>query len=214
MGLAPIVARDGNNAAQNMGVAVDAVNTINYPMVTLDSTQAIYRASANFTPLSTAAVTLISIKGSATKTVRVKRILMGGVATANAQSIIGVIRTSALGTGGTAVTPTISLLDKGSTAYPAATAVVTHYTTAAQSSGTTTGNGFLTTFSLQTSVVAVPTLGPNGQLQSVFPEAGGHAGAIVLRGTSDFLEIQNVTPANMSTASVLCYVIEFIEDAS
>lgn len=211
MAFTPVVARDGNNAAQNMAALQDGAS-VNYPQVGLDSTQATYRASANFTPQATAAVTMISVTGSATKTVRIKRILMGGVSTAVSQSILCLQKTSALGAGGTTVSPTVAKLDSSSAA---ATAVVSHYTTTLKATGTTTGmGGPISTFNMQTGVVTTPATLALGFLQPVFPEVPLGGQAIVLRGTSEILEIQNVTPANLGAGTVYCYVIEWVEDAS
>ena len=89
MAFTPVIARDGNNAAQSMAALQDLAG-INYSMVSLDSTRQVYRASASFTPQATAGVTVISIVGSATKTVRVKRILLGGIRNAPVAQLKGV----------------------------------------------------------------------------------------------------------------------------
>ena len=68
---------------------------------------------------------------------------------------------------------------------------------------------------ITTSTVTTPTVSGGGQPQYLFPEAGALIGqAIVLRGTADFLEIQNVAPANLAAGTVLAYSIEWSEDAS
>ena len=210
MALTPIIVRDGNNAAQSMDALQDAAG-VNMSVVSLDSTRPTYRASANFTPLVTAAVALISIKGSASKTIRIKRILVGGVSTALSASVLQLQRTSSVGTGGTIVTPTVSKLDTGSAA---ATAIVQHYTTAAQSAGVAVG-GPISTQLITTSTVTTPTVGNFGTPQAMFPEFGAPVGqAIVLRGAADILEIQNVAPTNLGAGSVLTYMVEWEEDAS
>jgi hypothetical protein len=200
--------KDGNAAAQNMSSFADAAGNL-IPAHSLDSNQATYRFSGSFTPQATGAVTVISIKGSATKTVRIKRILLGGVSTANAQTLFALQRTTALGAGGTAVNPTAAKVDSASAA---ATAVVAHYTTTLKAAGTAT-DGPLSTFELYTSVVTTPTLVP--ALVSAFPEGGAPIGqAITLRGVSDFLEIQSVNAGNLSAGTVLTYTIELVEDGS
>jgi hypothetical protein len=210
MAITPIIVRDGNNAAQSMSALQDP-SGYNSTTVSLDTGRATYRVAANFTPFKDAAVCLIRIQGSATKTVRIKRVAVGGVSTANAQSILQLLKTSALGAGGgTAVTPVATPLDSAS---PAATAVVKHYTTAAEATGAAIG-GPIAMANLQTCVVTTPTLMtyPHAVL---FPEIGTTIGqAIVLRGASQFLEVQNVTPTNLSAATVLCYAVEWEEDAS
>lgn len=209
MAFTPIIARDGNNAAQSMQAFQDGAG-INAAAVSLDSTAPTYRAAANFTPQATGAVTVISIQGSATKTVRIKRIGVSGVSTGAGQNIYALQRTSALGAGGTTVTPTVAKLD---TLSAAATAVVQHYTTSLKAAGTGVG-GPISTSNVQTCVTAVPTTGvlPVTQL---FPEFGVPAGqAIVLRGVADFLEVQNLAAANLAAGTVLNYFIEWTEDAS
>lgn len=209
MAITPIIVRDGNNAAQSISALQDP-SGYNASMVSLDTGRATYRAAANFTPQATAAVTLITIQGSATKTVRVKRIGVGGVSTANGQSVYQLLKTSALGAGGTAVAPTPTPLDSASAA---ATAVVQHYTTTLKATGTAIG-GPLTTANVQTGVTAVPTV-QTPPHTILFPEAGAPIGqAIVLRGAAQYLEVQNVAAANLAAGTVLCYFVEWEEDAS
>lgn len=209
MAITPIIVRDGNNAAQSISALQDP-SGYNASMVSLDTGRAVYRAAANFTPQATGAVTLLSIQGSATKTVRIKRIGVGGVATANGQSILQLLKTSALGAGGTAVLPTPTPLDSASAA---ATAVVQHYTTTLKATGVAIG-GPLSMANVQLGVTAVPTVATPAQTQ-IFPEFGAPIGqAIVLRGAAQFLELQNVAAANLAAGTVLCYFIEWEEDAS
>lgn len=205
-----VAVKDANNASQSLTTLTNPAGDQRYS-VSLDTPGvASYRFSANFTPQPTAAVTVISITGSATKTVRVKRIMIGGVSTANAQTIFAIQRTSALGAGGTTVSPTSAKMDSGTVA--SATAVVSHYTATLKAAGTAVG-GPLSTFNLFTSVVTTPTLVP--LMTPAFPEVGGMGGsALVLRGTSDFLEIQSTNAGNLSAGTVLYYCIELEEDAS
>lgn len=201
---------DSTATAKSLTTLQDPAGLQTYAMGLDLAGQAFYRASANFTPTATAAVTVISVTGSATKTVRIRRILIGGVSTANAQSIYCLQRTTALGSGGTTVSPTIGKLDSGTVA--SATAVVSHYTTTLKAAGTGTG-GPLATFQVFTNVVTTPTVSPIQVM--AFPEIGAPIGqSIVLRGASDYLEIQNVTPTNLSSGTVLFYSLEWSEDAS
>jgi len=210
MAFTPVVARDGNNAAQSMAAFQD-LSSVNYAGVSLDSTQQTYRASANFTPTATGAVTMITVTGSATKTVRIKRIMIGGVSTALSASVFQLLRVTALGAGGTLVAPTVAKMDTGSAA---ATAVVNHWTSTLKATGTG-GGGPLATALITTSTVTTPTVALAGVPQMMFPEVGAPIGqSIVLRGVADILEIQNVTPANLGAGTVLTYMIEWIEDAS
>lgn len=210
MALSTITARDGNNAAVTVAAQADLAGNV-MPMNSLDSSKQTYRFSANFTPQPTAAVTVISVQGSATKTVRIKRVTLGGVSTALSASVFQLIRTTALGAGGTTVSPTAAKDDSLSVA---ATAVVSHYTTSLKATGTASG-GPLATQMIHTGTVTTPTVALAGVPQVLFPEGGAPIGqAIVLRGIADFLEIQNVTPTNLAAGTVLNYTIELEEDAS
>lgn len=209
MALTPIVVKDGNGASQSMDALQDA-NGISMSIVSTDSTRPTYRVAANFTPQATGAVTLISIQGSATKTIRVKRLGVSGVSTANGQNILALQKTSALGAGGTTVNPTLAQMDSSAAA---GSAVVAHYTTTLKAAGTPIG-GPLSTANVQTCVTAVPTVPvlPSTQL---FPEFGAPIGsAIVLRGVAQFLEVQNLAAANLAAGTVLNYFVEWEEDAS
>lgn len=221
MAYTPITVRDGNNAAQSMGAFQDA-SSVNYSAVSLDSNRAVYRTAALFTPYATAPLTYISIVGSATKTVRLTRIGLWMVATANASIGLQLTKGTALGTGGTAVTPTIQKMDS---AQAAATAVVKHYTTAAQTLATGSISAPYAMMNLTGSLVAetIQVIAPPAY--SFFLNEGGVLGnSLVLRGTSEIAEVQiahNVTTpfgqsggANGPPAMQMAYFIEWIEDAS
>lgn len=206
-----LAVKDGSGTSQSMTTLTNPAGD-ERSAVSLDTPGvAAYRASANFTPTATGAVTMISITGSATKTIRIKRIGISGVSTALSASVFQLLRTTVLGAGGTTVTPTVAKMDSGTVA--GATAVVSHYTTTLKATGTANG-GPLSTFQQFTSTVTTPTVAML-PVQTVFPEAGTPAGSsIVLRGTSDILEVQNVTPANLGAGTVLAYFVEWEEDAS
>lgn len=200
-----IAVKDGTGASASGSVMTDPAGLLR-GVVALDEVgAAVYRVSASFTPFGTADRTLISIKGSASKTIRVRRIQISGTSTASGTTSFTVSRTTALGTGGTSVAPTVAKVDSGTVA--AATAVVAHYTTAAQSLGT--GPTTLSTFPMSTLVATAA-----GSPVQVFPESGNGAGqALVLRGVTDFLEIGNLA-GNVTAGAVLFYTIEFVEDGS
>jgi hypothetical protein len=202
--------KDGSGSTATFSVLQDPASS-NRAVVSLDTPGvASYRASANFTPTATGAVTLISVTGSATKTIRVKRIAISGVSTALSASVFQLLRTTVLGAGGTTVTPTVAKLDSGTVA--SATAVVSHYTSTLKATGTANG-GPISTWQQFTSTVTTPTVAML-PTQTAFPENGQAGNSIVLRGTSDILEVQNVTPANLAAGTVLAYVVEWEEDAS
>ena len=205
-----ISVRDGNNAAQTVASFDDLAGN-KASAISLDTGRQVFKASANFTPQATGAVTMITITGSATRTVRIKRILIGGVSTALGTSVFQLQRVSALGAGGTLVAPTVSKLDINSAG---ATAVVNHFTTTLKAAGVAVG-GPMSTQLISLGTVTTPTVALAGVPQPMFPEFGAPIGqAIVLRGVADILEIQNVTPANLGAGTVLTYAIEFEEDGS
>lgn len=205
-----ITVRDGNNAAQTVGSFPDLAGNQS-STVSLDTGRQVYRASASFTPQATGAVTMITVTGSATKTVRIKRIQLGGASTAlSIAPIISLQRTSALGAGGTLVAPTVAKLDPNSAS---ATAVVNHWTTTLKAAGTPVG-GPISAQRLFTDTVTTPTVASRA-VSLLFPEGGAPIGqAIVLRGASDFLEVQNINAGNLAAGTVLEYFIEWEEDAS
>lgn len=207
----PLAVKDANSVSQNLAVLQDPALFLR-PANSLDAPgEAVYRASANFTPQATAGVTIITITGSTTKTIRIRRILLAGVSTALSGSVFALQRTSALGVGGTLVAPSIAKVDSGT--VNAASAVVNHWTTTLKAAGTPVG-GPLSTFQFVSNTVTTPTVGFAGQV-AAFPEFGVPVGqAIVLRGTSDFLEVQNVTPTNLGAGTVISYMIEWAEDQS
>ncbi len=212
MAIAPVTVSDRSGASTPMLALQDAAGN-NIPVSNLDTTRNTYRAAGVFVPFATSALQLFQIKGSATKTVRVKRIMAAPTTATAAASISGYLqRMSTAGTGGTAVTPTVAKMDSGNST--AATAVVTHYTTAAQSVGTT-ADGPLSQFVLGMPIVSVPTVTIPSGMQTIFPEGGAPIGqAIVLRGTSDYLAVVNTTPATFANAVSMSYMIEWEEDAS
>ena len=211
MAFTPVVARDGNNAAQSMAALQDLAG-VNYPQVGTDSTQQTYRASASFIPTATAGVALFNIQGSATRTIRIKRIMVGGVATALSDTLFSMRKVSALGAGGTAVLPTIAKVDSGSAA---ATAVVTHYTTTLKAAGTDIDGplSFWRQFQGTVTTPATAYVHPHSSL--VFPEGNSPIGqSIVLRGVAQYLEVQNSNAGNLAAGSVIDYMIEWVEDNS
>lgn len=209
MAYAPMTVLDGNSASKSMGAFQDA-NSVNYPSFTLDCQRATYRAGALFTPEVTGAVTLISVQGSASATVRITRIGISLVATDESAFIAKLQRVSALGAGGTTVSPTIAEMDTGTAA---ATAVVSHYTTTLKAAGTTVG-GPMSTQIVSGQLVALTANVHATPMAMLFPEGGLGGQAMVLRGTSDYITVQNILPTNMSSGTQIAYFVEWIEDAS
>jgi hypothetical protein len=216
MALSTLAARDANNAAVTVPGFADLAGNIS-PSYSVDNAQQTYRAGALFTPFATAPVTYISFVGSATKTCRIKRIGLWMVATANASVGLLLGRGTALGTGGTAVAAAITKMD---TSSATATAVVKHYTTAAQSTATGASTAILSTMNLTGNLVAetVQIFAP-AAYSLFFPEGGAVSGqSIVVRGTGDIIEVQaqlgQSGGANGPPAMQMGYFVEWTEDAS
>lgn len=200
---------DANSAVQSMTVNANAAG-VKTSAYSLDGSLATYRASANFTPAATAALTVAALRGSASKVIHVTRVCVGGVSTALSSSVFRLIRVSALGAGGTVVTPIVAKLD---TAVAAATAVAEVYTSTAKVADTT-AEGPLTHAQVFTSTVTTPTVAYVEQ-GVLFPErasAGFGGQSIILRGVSEILAISNVTPANLGAGTVLSCTIEWWEE--
>ena len=208
MALSTITARDGNNAAITVPALADASGNVS-SMVSLDSSRPTYRSSASSTAvITTAAGTILTVTGSATKTIRIKKIVFCLTAGTPVQCVLQLQRVSAIGINGTVVTPTVSKLDTGSAA---ATGVVSHYITTKQTNGTAVGGpmGTIGVSEILTTTISTVQI----MNQFLFPEGGFNNGqSIVLRGVADILEVQN--PVAIGTTPAFSYMVEWEEDAS
>ena len=113
MALTPVIARDGNNASQSMAAFQDP-NNVNVAYISTDTSQAYFRAAALASPVSGATGTLAVVQGSATKTVRIKRVglsMQGGTIQSNTLTLQ---RVSAAGSGGTSNVITAAKMDTSS----------------------------------------------------------------------------------------------------
>lgn len=129
MAFTPVEIKDASATAVDMAAYQDAAGN-NIPVHSLDSSVTHYRAAkVQFTPLATPLAWLV-ISGSATKTVRIKKIRVTGLATAAGTMDVIVNKCSSAGTLGSAVLTALTRvpLDSGNAA---ATAVVSTVGTAA-----------------------------------------------------------------------------------
>lgn len=141
------------------------------------------------------------IFGSATKTVRVHRIIVGGsIATAAMNADLIVTKRTAVGSGGTATTLTAVAKDSGTAA---ATATVIKVFTAAPTAGT--GGGTIATQSMYMGIS--PAL---GQIAVFDWSMESMNEAPVLRGTGEGLELSFGTTAG--NAATLTVSFEFTEE--
>jgi hypothetical protein len=160
-----------------------------------------YYSLLGFSPAATP-TDIIQIQGSATKTVRVRRIRLGGVATSAANMPCQLFRRSAADTGGT---PTAITTVQADTSDPAPTAVLNSFAANPSPLGAQVG-GIMRA----------------GRVMLASASAGVAANALewqmdikagVLRGTSQFLCI-NMSGAALPTGSVFDIEIVTEEDVS
>ena len=144
-----------------------------------------YMASASFTPPATPQ-DLAFIIGSATKTVKVQSFRIGTANTAAGSQIFFLKKTTTAATGGTAVNPTAVACDSSDAA---ATAVVTHITTSANTPGTGT---VVRTIKVGTPAVTPATwagINTTDNDVEMLPTVNGQTKAITLRGILEGLAI-------------------------
>jgi hypothetical protein len=108
-----------------------------WTVVTGDSTLATYVASTKLLSVASVPTDILTIVGSATKKVRITRIIISGQQSGGSNVFFQVIKRSALDTGGTSATVTAVPYDSGDAA---ATAVVKAYTANPTGLGTAVGN--------------------------------------------------------------------------
>ena len=147
--------------------------------VTLASDEKTYRAFVS-SGTATAATDFLTLTGSASKTVRVKKLRVQGYHSAATTMGLSIIRRSAANTGGTSSNPSAA---KADSTNAAATAVVTAYTANPSALGTSAGviDGTLLTVGTTTPAFTA----------GCFDVEYGKNGAqeIVLRGTSELLAV-------------------------
>jgi hypothetical protein len=175
--------------------------------VSSDGSKATFRyAVAGFTPVATPTAFLV-IAGSATKTVRIKSIKIGGVATANGNMQVQAQRWSTAGTLGSAVLTALTAV-KHDTNDAAATATVSTVGTA---NYTTPGTGstvpaIVDRIGLCTTATGVPT-------PLKFDFSTRQDKAFILRGTTDILVLSGNSSA-VPAGGVLDIEVETEEDNS
>jgi hypothetical protein len=168
--------------------------------------KATFRYAGNFTPVATPTDVLM-IQGSATKTLRVKRIALGGVATSNGNMPAVLIRRSAqFTTQGSAVFTAITP-GKHDTNDAAATGVVSTIGTANLTSvGATAGT-------LAQARLFLPTTATGTPSPLVWDFATRQDKALILRGVTDFVFL-NLAGAAVPAGGTIDFDIELEEDAS
>jgi hypothetical protein len=149
---------------------------------------------------------LFTITGSATKTVRVTKIVISGLATAAGQLNPLIIRRSSADSGGTSTAPALLPRDSvnSTTSGTAATATLALYTANPASLGTTVGTLDSCRLFLQVAAGGSPDV-------CVFSYGTNDDQLTVLRGTTDILAI-NFAGAAVPTNGVIDIDVELTEE--
>ena len=192
--------------SQQLGVGVQLTGMSNGGQFsTPDGTQVSYRYSGvAFAPVATP-TDFIVIQGSATKTLRIKKITLTGAATAAGNLPVQVIRR--LSTGGTIGSAVLTAVSpaKADTLSAAATGVVSTVGTANYGTvQTTNGN-------IASGRISMTALGSGVGIQPLVFDFT--SGAVLLRGTSDYVMLNGVGGA-IPSGGVVDYTIEIEEDNS
>lgn len=171
-----------------------APGTTGVPSVNTEGTKATYSAAGVFAPAA-AATDVFTITGSATKTIRVLRMTIGGQATAAINVAMAIIKRSAANTSGTPATITAAPHDS---ANAAATALVQSWT-ANPSLGATVAT-------VRQQFVTLNAATPGFALaQTVFDFTTRNGQGIVLRGIAQVLALNfagNTVSGNLLAADV------------
>lgn len=170
--------------------------------VSSDGQKPTYRAGAVALTLDTTEATvMLEIQGSATKTVRIKKIEVWAQTATKFYAELTLRRCTALATG----TPVAAAIGKHDTGDAAATAVVNYYTDDA-----TLGAGHIQ-IGAKVLAVSPPTAGLNPQ-SAVWNFSQNQDKALVLRGVGDFIEVYCET-TGLGTGT-WGFETEFEEDGS
>lgn len=144
---------------------------------------------------------VVAIYGSATRTIRVLRVVVSGTAATAAQGIaVALIKRSTALAGGTAVNPAVAAFDSNS---PTVTATVAHYT-ALGTPGTSAGIVAARTVNFPVTTSAFSD-------RFVVDFTQNNSQALVLRGTTQGLVV-NLNGVALANATTLSYEIVWTEE--
>lgn len=166
-------------------------------MALTEGTDATYHAALSFAPAASA-TDVVLMQGSSTRTIRIRRIMLGGLASSAADVQVSAVRRSAGDTGGTStgVTPGKADINDGTP-----TAQVSTYTANPSSLGASGGGIFNLPMAVATATTATAD-------RLIMPFGDYGAKSLVLRGTTDYLAIN----LNGATLSNLFGDIEWTEE--
>lgn len=197
--------QDGNLAVQLLSAYFDTDGSL-ILVRSSEHGKPTFKYTGTFTPVA-APTDVLMIQGSGTKTLRVKRIALGGVATANGNMLATLLRRSTqFTTQGAAVFTAITAakLDPNDAA---ATGVVSTIGTANLTSvGTLAGNLHQQRLFMPTTATGVPA-------PLVWEFATRQDKALILRGAADFVFL-NLNGGAVPAGGVIDFDIEIEEDAS
>lgn len=202
--IAAILVNNANGQAIAVGPSVTASPAL---LVSTESSKATYQYGSMAFAMQASPTAFVVIKGSATKTVRIKRIKVAGVATAQGNMQIQLARWSTAGTLGSAVLTALTAV-KHDTNDAAATCVVSTVGTA---NYTTEGTGSATPFMTDRIFMGVVATGLVGAITYDFGTRNDKA--LVLRGTGDIIAISGNGSA-IPSGGVVDISIELEEDDS
>ena len=190
-------------AAAPSGLSTNVAGTSGL-FVSSDGGKPTYGAGGNgLTLYSTAAAVLVEIQGSATKTVRIKRIGIWGQAGTKFYTELQLLRSTTISGSGTPVAASLNPYDIND---PVATAVVNSYAAAA-----TFGTGHLLLGAKPLSI-SPPAAGAVGPVETIWDFATREDKALILRGVGDVIQIYN-TITGLGTAT-FGFEVEWEEDNS
>jgi len=193
-GAVPALTAGQTVSAQSDSTGSQYVNT--------EGRKATYRASVNaFTPITSGSFPVVTLTGSATKTIRITRVRYQVTGTTGIASYTFVVlqRFSAI-SGGSPIVVAAALVD---TNNPAATAVCNRYSTLPTVA--TANGGIIDCYSA--SITTASAANPVSPVQEF--DFGNPGQELVLRGTSDFLGIRT---QNVAAAPSDNFMIEWTEE--
>lgn len=191
--------------ANNDIAKVTSTGNLQVTNAPVDGEKASYRAASAASFLSAALSTdIFTITGSATKTVRITRLMITGVQSTPSSVSFFFIKRSAADTGGTSATLTAVPSDSSSSA---ATATVRQYTVNPTALGAAVGT--IMSFKKVVQIAAVAG-NVSSDVPTEFYFGNNPAQAIVLRGTSEVLAI-NLGGVTVTGGSWLC-TVEWTEE--
>ena len=172
--------------------------------VSSDGAKGTYATGASAYTLPATPGDCIQITGSATKTVRIKKIIVLGRATTAKQWPLQIIRRATFITDGTPVAPAITKFDTND-AVP--TAVVTHYTANPTAKAANPASSVMYAQDITLTAPATATA------PVIFDFCTRQDKAVILRGAADCLVV-SLGGGALTAGEVLSYTVEWEEDAS